>query len=191
MRILGIDPALRVTGYGVIDQKKGGNESASLVEAGVISPKVDATLEIRLRELHAGILEVLAATQPNCIVIEELYTAYKNPLTAILMGHARGVLCLAGAQAGIPVHTLGHSHVKRALTGSGTARKEQVNSMVMRLLSLRQAPKPLDVSDALAVALAYANLSTRNAILNHVIPSAGSRRRLESRDRIAVLAARK
>ena len=168
MRILGVDPALRVTGYGVIEQRDSGDHPTSLVEAGVISPKVDATLEIRLRELHAGIAEVLAGTQPDCIVIEELYSVYKNPLTAILMGHARGVLCLAGAQAGIPVYTLGHSHVKRALTGSGTARKEQVNSMVMRLLSLRQAPKPLDVSDALAIALAYANLSMQNGKFNGV-----------------------
>jgi crossover junction endodeoxyribonuclease RuvC len=112
--------------------------------------------------LHVATCEVIAATRPDAIVIEELYTTYKNPVTAILMGHARGVLCLAGAQAGLPVYTLGHAHVKRALTGSGGARKDQVNAMVTRLLGLRRAPEPNDVSDALALALAYMNIGTRD-----------------------------
>ena len=132
MRILGIDPALRVTGYGVIERR---GQSVALIEAGVVCPA------------------------PDVVVIEELYTTYKNPMTAILMGHARGVMCLASAQAGVPVQTLGHAHVKRALVGSGSASKDQVNAMVTRLLKLRVAPKPNDVSDALAIALAYLNMS--------------------------------
>jgi crossover junction endodeoxyribonuclease RuvC len=99
------------------------------------------------------------------VVIEELYTTYKNPMTAILMGHARGVMCLASAQAGVPVKTLGHAHVKRALVGSGAARKDQVNAMVTHLLKLRTAPKPNDVSDALAIALAYMNM--QNSVFAH------------------------
>lgn len=158
MRILGIDPALRVTGYGAIELRAG---RAALIEAGVIAPDVRSRLEERLRELHAAACDVLASTLPDAIVIEELYTVYKNPTTAILMGHARGVLCLAGAQAGVPVYTLGHAHVKRALTGSGSARKDQVNAMVTRLLGLRRSPEPNDVSDALAIALAYANAGGR------------------------------
>ncbi len=152
MRVLGIDPALRTTGYGVVEQT---SKCVRLIEAGIVAPRADASLEERLRELHAGIGSVIAQTQPELIVIEELYTTYKNPSTAVLMGHARGVLCLASAQAGIAVHTLAHSRVKRALTGSGSARKEQVGAMVARLLGLRAAPKPHDVSDALALALAY------------------------------------
>jgi crossover junction endodeoxyribonuclease RuvC len=158
LRILGIDPALRTTGYGVIEATP---KRVRLVEAGIVAPRVNATLEQRLRELHAGITEVIAQTVPDLVVIEELYTTYKNPSTALLMAHARGVLCLAGAQAGIAVHTLGHAHVKRALTGSGGARKEQVNSMVVRMLGLRAAPKPNDVSDALALALAFLNVFDR------------------------------
>lgn len=158
LRVLGIDPALRVTGYGVVERSARG---LGLVEAGVVAPRSDAPLEVRLRELHDGIVEVVAATRPHVVVIEELYTTYKNPSTAILMAHARGVLCLAGAQAGVAVHTIGHSHVKRALVGSGSARKEQVNAMVVRLLSLRAAPRPNDVSDALALAIAYLNVSDR------------------------------
>lgn len=156
MRILGIDPALRVTGYGVIESTRSG---VKLIEAGVVSPRTDRALEERLAELHDGVRAILAETKPDVVVIEELYTTYKNPMTAILMGHARGVMCLASAQAGVPVHTLGHSHVKRALVGSGAARKDQVNAMVTRLLRLRTAPKPNDVSDALAIALAYMNIS--------------------------------
>jgi crossover junction endodeoxyribonuclease RuvC len=163
VRILGIDPALRSTGYGVIERRNGG---LRLIEAGVVTPRAGGTLEQRLCELHAGICEVIAQTQPEMVVIEELYSTYKNPLTALLMGHARGVLCLASAQAGIAVHTLGHAYVKRALLGSGSARKEQVNTMVTRLLGLRQAPKPNDVSDALALALAFLNVAEHPARLN-------------------------
>jgi crossover junction endodeoxyribonuclease RuvC len=132
-----------------------------LIEAGVVAPRVNGTLEERLRELHVGICEVIAQTQPQLVVIEELYTTYRNPRTALLMGHARGVLCLASAQAGVAVHSLGHARVKRALVGSGSARKEQVGAMVMRLLGLRRLPKPHDVSDALALALAFLNVAER------------------------------
>jgi crossover junction endodeoxyribonuclease RuvC len=155
LRVLGIDPALRTTGYGVIEATA---KRVRLIEAGIVAPRVSGTLEQRLRELHAGITDVIVQTAPDLVVIEELYTTYKNPSTALLMAHARGVLCLAGAQAGIAVHTLGHAHVKRALTGSGGARKDQVNSMVVRMLGLRAAPKPNDVSDALALALAFLNV---------------------------------
>jgi len=130
-----------------------------------VVPRIDATLEERLRELHAGISEVIAATQPSLVVIEELYTTYKSPRAALLMGHARGVLCLASAQAGVAVHTLAHARVKRALVGSGSARKDQVNAMVMHLLNLRRAPRPNDVSDALALALAFLNVLGRPRVL--------------------------
>lgn len=171
-RILGIDPGLRVTGYGVIDASPGRLE---LIEAGVVAPKTSATLEQRLRELHEGMSAVVLATQPDAIVIEELYSTYKNPLTAIMMGHARGVLCLAGAQGGIAVHTLAHSLVKRALIGSGAARKDQVNQMVTRLLGLRTRPHPNDVSDALALAIAFANMRAHDRVFGG--PVASLRRR--------------
>jgi crossover junction endodeoxyribonuclease RuvC len=153
-RILGIDPGLRTTGYGVIDVANG---RAHLVEAGVVTPNARDSLERRLQDLHDGMTAVVLATRPTAIVIEELYTTYKNPLTAIMMGHARGVLCLTGAQHGVPVHTLAHSLVKRSLIGTGAARKDQVNRMVTQLLGLRKRPEPNDVSDALALALAFAN----------------------------------
>lgn len=157
-RILGVDPGLRVTGYGVVEFESG---RARLIEAGIIAPNSRATLEDRLRELHAGLTAVVAATHPTAMVVEDLYATYKNPRTAIMMGHARGVLCLAGAQHGISVHTLGHSLVKRALIGSGGARKDQVNRMVTQLLGLRKRPQPNDVSDALALALAFGSRTPR------------------------------
>ncbi len=162
-RILGIDPGLRTTGYGVIEFAGG---RVRLVEAGVVSPKPSGTLEQRLHELHDGMCAVVLSTCPTVMVIEELYTTYKNPLTAIMMGHARGVLCLAGAEHGVPVHTLAHSLVKRALIGSGAARKDQVNMMVTQMLGLRRRPQPNDVSDALALALAFHNRMDRD-VLTH------------------------
>jgi crossover junction endodeoxyribonuclease RuvC len=155
VRILGIDPGLRITGYGAIDCA---GDAMRVIEAGVIAPDVRAPLERRLGELHAEVLAVLESTTPDVMVVEELWTAYKNPTTAVLMGHARGVICLAAHAKGVRVRHLVHSHVKRALTGSGAARKEQVKRMVMLTLALTTRPEPDDVSDALALALALVNI---------------------------------
>jgi crossover junction endodeoxyribonuclease RuvC len=155
VRILGIDPGLRVTGYGAIER---GRDASRVIEAGVITPPIDAPLEVRLHALHGQLLAVIAATRPDIMVIEELWSSYKNPTTAVLMGHARGVLCLAACACGVEVRHLAHSLVKRALVGSGAARKEQVKRMVMQQLHLAVAPQPDDVSDALALALALANI---------------------------------
>jgi crossover junction endodeoxyribonuclease RuvC len=151
-RILGVDPGLRTTGYGVIDVDGG---RARLVEAGVIQPDPSIPLERRLADLHAGIVEIVQTLRPQCMVLEELWTAYRNPSTAVLMGHARGVLCLAAGANGVTVHPLAHALVKRALVGNGAASKEQVKKMVVQLLGLRTVPRPDDVSDALALATAF------------------------------------
>lgn len=160
MRILGVDPGLRITGYGAIDCV---GTQARLVEAGILTPDSHAPLERRLGELHAELCVVLSATRPDVMVVEELWSAYKNPTTAVLMGHARGVLCLAADTHGVRVRHLVHSRVKRALTGSGAARKEQVKRMVTLQLGLMTSPEPDDVSDALALALALANIERTEA----------------------------
>jgi crossover junction endodeoxyribonuclease RuvC len=157
MRILGVDPGLRVTGYGAIEVSARG---LRLVEAGVIAPPVGAPLEHRLGELFREMCAVIQATSPAVMVVEDLWTAYRNPTTAVLMGHARGVICLAAGTSGIAVRHLVHSLVKRALVGSGGARKEQVKRMVMQQLHLSTRPEPDDVSDALALALALANIES-------------------------------
>jgi crossover junction endodeoxyribonuclease RuvC len=159
-RILGIDPGLRTTGYGVIDASAG---RCRLVEAGVLQPRVDLPLEQRLAQLHAAIVEVVLSTRPECMVVEELWTSYKNPVTAVLMGHARGVIALAAGSNGVRMENLAHSLVKRALAGTGAARKTQVSGMVTALLGLTAAPEPADVSDALALAIAYANIDEQRA----------------------------
>jgi len=159
-RILGVDPGLRSTGYGVIEVCDG---TLRLVEGGVLQPRASLTLEQRLVQLHDAMVEVVRATRPACMVVEELWTAYEHPQTAVLMGHARGVLALAAGANGIPVHHLAHAAVKRALVGSGAAKKAQVSGMVVRLLGLTGPPKPDDVSDALALAIAFANVESQTA----------------------------
>ncbi|TAM76781.1 crossover junction endodeoxyribonuclease RuvC [bacterium] len=157
MIILGVDPGLVRTGYGAIETGPNG-EGPRLVEAGIVAPSEREPLERRLAALFDGVRDVLIAVSPDVVVVEELYTVYRNPQTAILMGHARGVCYLSAGQAGVSVRHLGHSAVKRALVGNGTAKKEQVARMVVALLHLKAVPEPNDVSDALALAVAYANV---------------------------------
>jgi len=151
--VLGVDPGLRRTGYGAIRVDRGG---AALIEGGVLEPNPKAPLERRLHELHVAMCDVIRSLQPDCMIVEELWSAYEHPQTAVLMGHARGVLCLAAGAHGVRVEPLAHALVKRALTGAGAARKAQVGAMVARMLGLREIPQPNDVTDALALALAFA-----------------------------------
>jgi crossover junction endodeoxyribonuclease RuvC len=153
MRVLGVDPGLRTTGYGVVDAEGG---TFRLVEGGVLRPKTTLSLEARLAQLHAAMLEVVRATRPDCMVVEELWSAPKHPPTAVLMGHARGVIALAAGLCEVTFEELSHVTVKRALTGNGAARKEQVKAMVCVHLGLTVPPEPDDVSDALALALVFA-----------------------------------
>ena len=174
-RILGVDPGLRTTGYGVVEVSDG---AFRLIEGGVLQPDVHAALERRLLQLHDGMVEVVRATRPDCMVVEELWTAYEHPRTAVLMGHARGVLALVAGAHGIAMHDLAHASVKRAVTGSGSATKAQVKGMVVQLLGLAAPPQPDDVSDALALAIAFANVEAqrdRFAELGVVMPQRRSR----------------
>jgi len=161
MRILGIDPGLERTGYGVIETLDGAPGAMRLIEAGVVrtSPKDD--LAARLAELHTGLSAVLAEFKPDAVAVEELYSHYKHPRTAILMGHARGVIFLAAAQAGLPVSSYGATHIKKALVGSGHASKHQVQRAIQSHFGLARAPEPADVADALAVALCHAHRAAR------------------------------
>jgi crossover junction endodeoxyribonuclease RuvC len=153
MRVLGVDPGLRTTGYGVVEVAGG---TYRLIEGGVLRPKATRSLDVRLAQLHAAMLEVVRATRPDCMVVEELWSAPKHPLTGVLMGHARGVIALAAGLCEVTFEELSHVTVKRALTGNGAARKEQVKAMVCARLGLLTPPEPDDVSDALALALVYA-----------------------------------
>jgi crossover junction endodeoxyribonuclease RuvC len=150
--ILGLDPGLAITGYGVISMR---GTSPRLIEAGILKIPRDRSLGDRLKELYDGIQEVLGSLPIGAVAIEQLYSHYERPRTAILMGHARGVLCLGAANAGMQVHSYESTKVKRLLTGNGRAPKSQMQHAIQLQLGLSQPPDPPDVADALAVAICH------------------------------------
>lgn len=145
--ILGIDPGLERTGYGIIVAPHG-----RVLDAGLFRSSTKAPLPERLTELAAGLEEVIAEHRPGLVAVEDLYAHYKHPRTAILMGHVRGVLLYIAARNGIDVINLPSTRVKRFLTGNGHASKDQMQRAIMTTLSLPRLPEPSDVADALAVA---------------------------------------
>lgn len=163
MRILGIDPGLNTTGYGVLEFADG---QPRLVEAGIVRSKASGSLAERVREIHDGVADVISTLKPNVLAIEELYSHYERPTTAILMGHARGVIVLAAAQAGMPVEHYAATQIKKTITGSGRAPKWQMQEAVRLELGLSTLPEPPDVADALAIALCHCYLSLRSSVAN-------------------------
>ena len=163
-RILGIDPGLNITGYGVIDVSPQG---IKLCEAGVVRSKKSGTLAQRIGEIHVGVAEVIESYHPQVMAIEQLYSHYERPRTAILMGHARGVICLAAAQVEIPVEHYASTQVKKILTGNGRAPKGQIQQAVQKELRLPGIPEPADVADALALALCHYYLSRTTALVKN------------------------
>ncbi len=155
MLILGIDPGLRITGYGCV---KVDGPALKLVEAGVVKSTGAGALAPRLAELSAGLEQVIESTEPDVMVVEALYSHYKHPRTSILMGHARGVLLLAAAKKNVEVIDYPATRIKKALTGNGRASKAQVQNTVASALKLKEAPEPPDVADALAAAMCHANV---------------------------------
>jgi crossover junction endodeoxyribonuclease RuvC len=154
-RILGVDPGLQITGYAVV-------EVAALrpivCEAGLIrstEKRSHAELAGRLRSLHDSLVEVIEQFKPTVVVVEQLYAHYAHPRTAILMGHARGVIFLAAAEHDLPVVSYNATLIKKTITGSGRAPKDQVQRTMQRELGLARLPEPPDVADALAVALCH------------------------------------
>lgn len=161
MLILGIDPGLNTTGYGVLEFVA---RKAQLIEAGVVRGKRGATLAERVAEIHAGVADVIASLKPEVLAIEELYSHYDRPTTAILMGHARGVIVLAAAQARIPVQSYRATQIKKTITGNGHAAKWQMQEAIRNELRLSAVPEPPDVADALAIALCHCYLTRPNAM---------------------------
>lgn len=154
MTILGLDPGLQTTGYGLLEITGG---AVSFREAGVVrSEAAEDELEKRLLSLFQGVREVIDEWKPAAIAIEQLYAHYEHPRTAILMGHARGVLLLAAAERGIEVTSYAATKVKKLITGNGRASKEQIQLAVTRELGLSKIPEPNDAADALALALCHA-----------------------------------
>ncbi len=165
-RVLGIDPGLNITGYAVIDRAGG---KLKLVEAGVVRGKSRGNLSARLKEVFDGVSDVIATLKPTDLAIEELYSHYERPKTAILMGHARGVICLAAEQAGLSIRSYASTQIKLLLTGNGRAPKSQMQRAICHEFGLAAPPEPPDVADAMAIALCHHYLSnqTSQASLNH------------------------
>ncbi len=162
MRVLGIDPGLRATGYGLLESSEVG---VALLEAGFIRTDDGTGLPARLQVIHQQVHRLLEQSRPSLIAVEDVYSALRYPRTAIIMGHVRGVVCLAAAELAIEVMTLPPAAVKRAIAGFGAASKGQVQQAVARLL---RVPRPLDRHAADAVAMALTALSREGVTLRRV-----------------------
>jgi crossover junction endodeoxyribonuclease RuvC len=149
---LGVDPGLNRTGYAILVR---GNRSPVLKEGGVIRSTPGLSLAERVYEIGSGLQEVLDEFQPQVMAIEQVFSLGKNPKTALLMAHARGTILFAAAQRKVPVVHYTPRQIKKLLTGSGAASKEQVQLAITRELKLNRLPEPNDVADACAVALCH------------------------------------
>jgi crossover junction endodeoxyribonuclease RuvC len=157
LRVLGIDPGLNVTGYAVVEPS---GRSARVVEAGVFRPGgAGVGLPDRLHTLYEGVIEVLDAYPPAALALEQVHSHSRFPRTALLMAHARGVIVLAARQRRVPVIGYAAARIKKTLTGSGRAPKEQMQHAIRTELGLTRLPEPHDVADACAVALCHLQTS--------------------------------
>lgn len=147
--VLGIDPGTAVTGYGVVLLD---GRTSSLVECGVIRTKPKQPLPARLRDIHDGVVELIARHRPDTVAVEDVFFA-RNVRTTVVLGHARGVILLAAEQAGVEIREFPPAEIKKAITGNGAATKQQVQFMVATLLRLKSAPEPADAADGVAAAL--------------------------------------
>ena len=152
MLVLGIDPGTASTGYGVV--RGGGGAVPALVECGVIRTRAREPLPARLREIYEGIQELIERHKPDALSVEDVFYA-RNVRTTVVLGHARGVILLAAEMNGLAVNELAPAEIKKTVTGTGSATKEQVQFMLTRLLRLKSVPQPSDAADGVAAALAF------------------------------------
>lgn len=157
MRILGIDPGLGITGYGVIEVE--GNK-IKLVEAGIIRTPFNKKIELRLNTIYSQLRNIVEEYKPKFCILEELYSHYKHPTTSILMAHARGIICLLCSQKRINLLGYPAKTIKKAIVGNGNASKYQLQRMVQNILGLNKLPEPPDVSDALALGIGHVYMTS-------------------------------
>lgn len=155
MRILGIDPGLQRTGYSVLDCSRNA-VTPKLIDAGIIRLTAKTSVAARLVELETELNNLMAEYKPQACAVEKLYAHYAHPMTAILMGHARGVILLCAQRRGIELAELSANRIKKNLTGHGHASKAQMQRSVQQLFKLKDLPEPPDVADAIAIALCAA-----------------------------------
>jgi len=161
MRILGIDPGLQCCGYAVVES---GGGIDRLLEAGTIRTSGSASLAARLDQIAVDLASIVSGFSPELAAVEELYAHYAHPRTAILMGHARGVILQTIARAGVPVKSFSATKIKKSLTGNGHAQKQHMQRTIQTMLRLPKLPEPPDVADAIAVALCCANARSKDAM---------------------------
>ncbi len=154
MRVLGVDPGTAVTGYGVIETGNGASGIGRLVECGVIRFTARSPLPRRLHQLHQHIAGLIARHRPGALALENAFY-HRNVHTTLVLGHARGVILLAAEEAGLEIAQYPPATVKKTVAGAGGAPKAQIGRVVARLLRLKDAPKPADAADGVAVALTY------------------------------------
>lgn len=161
MRVLGIDPGTAITGYAVIEEQGSG---LRLMAIGTIDTPADAPLPQRLQRIYTNLQEVVERYQPEAAAVEQLFFS-RNARTAMSVGHARGVVLLALADAGLQIAEYTPMQVKQAVTGYGNATKHQIQEMMRVLLGLAEIPRPDDAADAAAVAVCYLHRSRLDALL--------------------------
>lgn len=159
MRVLGIDPALTQTGYSIIDKTK--TDKLKLVEAGIIKPSSKDSLDKRLFNLYSALYNIIEEFKPEVLVLEKLYSHYKHPTTSILMGHARGVICSLCGQEKIRLVGVSATRIKKSITGNGHASKLQIQKMIEHMFNLGNKEYPSDVTDAIALAVGYLNITSK------------------------------
>ncbi|MGE5308575.1 MAG: crossover junction endodeoxyribonuclease RuvC [Deltaproteobacteria bacterium] len=164
MRVLGIDPALRTTGFGLIDWD---GKKFILVSAGTISTSDRQPMPARLLRINTAVGRLAGQFKPDVCVLEKVFAHYRHPATAFILGQARGAICLACASARIPVAEYAATRVKKALTGKGLASKAQVQRTVASLLGLKVLPRRFDVTDALALAVSFCYLAKGEQLKRH------------------------
>ncbi len=168
MRILGVDPGLVNTGYGVIDT---GVSTPKVVEGGVVRTRSKDPLEERLHTIFEAIREVIEELRPDVMAIEDLHSQPKFAKTAIMMGHARGVVVMAAGAAGMPVHNYQPNRAKSIVTGAGHAPKDQVMRAVAAHLQDEDVARNEHVADAFAIALCHAIISGSPAVAASIAAS--------------------
>lgn len=166
MRVLGTDPGIAITGYGVVESS--GDHLVALTY-GVVTTPPTWSLPQRLQEIYARLRELVAEWRPESAAVEELFFS-KNARTALTVGHARGVILLALADAGVSIHEYKPAEVKGAVTGYGAAPKAQVQLMVQHLLGLAVMPQPDDAADALAMAICHTHSARWQELTEESIP---------------------
>jgi len=159
--VLGIDPGTAITGYGLVRED---DEGLALVECGVITTPAGQPLPQRLQTIYHGLAAIIGQYQPNQVAVEELFFS-RNVRTALSVGQARGVVLLAAAEAGLPLHEYKPLEVKQTVAGYGGADKRQVQEMVRMLLHLEQVPEPDDAADAVAVAVCHVHSARMRALI--------------------------